>query len=321
MSSKKIRLEPLPFEMHGLRLDKALAKIPEVSSRSQAAILIEQSKVSVNGKNPKSSYILSANDILEVELSVTLPTKLVPWEFPLEILYEDEDLLVVNKPAGMVVHPAAGHFEKTLVNALLFHTKNLSNGSAEGRPGLVHRIDKETSGLLVIAKNNFSHDKLASQFKNRTIDRKYWCVVEGKLKSQSGQIESYLARHPTHRKKFASLRDPKTKKILIGKEKSDAGKWSKTHFKVLKSHGELHYLELKLETGRTHQIRVHMSELGSPIVGDELYGSKRKLSRFFLHAAELGFEHPRTGNRLFFKKDWPKEDKDQITSWGLLNGN
>jgi 23S rRNA pseudouridine1911/1915/1917 synthase len=203
----------------------------------------------------------------------------------------------------------------------LAHTKNLSEGSAVDRPGLVHRIDKETSGLLVIAKNNVSHEKLARQFKDRTIERKYWCVVEGRLKATHGSAESYLARHPTHRKKFASIRDPKTKKPLTGKNTSGAGKWAKTHFKVLSSKNDLHYLELKLETGRTHQIRVHLSEMGCPIVGDELYGSKKKLSRFFLHAAELGFDHPTTGKRLFFKKDWPQEDKGLITSWGLLNAD
>jgi 23S rRNA pseudouridine1911/1915/1917 synthase len=311
MSVKKIRLDPLPFEMTGLRLDKALAKIPDIASRSQAAILIEKSNVTVNKKPAKASYILSAGDTVEIELHPNVSETLVPWNFPLEILFEDKDLLVVNKPSGMVAHPAAGHHQDTLVNALLAHTKNLSEGSAVDRPGLVHRIDKETSGLLVIAKNNLSHEALARQFKERSIDRKYWCVAEGRLKSKAGSVESYLARHPTHRKKFASVRDPKSK----------TGKWAKTHYKVLSSHGTLHYLELKLETGRTHQIRIHLSEMGIPIAGDELYGSKRKLGRFLLHAAELGFTHPTTGKRLFFKKDWPEDDKNLIRSWGLLNAD
>jgi 23S rRNA pseudouridine1911/1915/1917 synthase len=310
MSSKKIHLDPLPYNMSGLRLDKALALIPEISSRSQAAQLIENSLVFVNGRSVKSSYILSANDTIDVELKPAIPTDLIPWDFPLEILHEDSELLVVNKPAGMVAHPAAGHYQDTLVNALLFHTKNLSEGSSLDRPGLVHRIDKDTSGLLVIAKNNVSHEKLAKQFKDRSIDRKYWCVAEGRLKTTAGSVESYLSRHPSHRKKFASVRDG-----------SGKGKWSKTHFKVLKSKGDLHYLELKLETGRTHQIRVHLSELGLPIVGDELYGSKKSLPRFLLHAAELGFSHPTTGERLFFKIDWPKDDRDLIASWGLTDAN
>jgi 23S rRNA pseudouridine1911/1915/1917 synthase len=321
MSAKTIRLDPLPYSMSGLRLDKAIAQLPEISSRSQAAILIDNENVLVNGRVGKSSYILSAGDRIEIQLEAPPPSDLVAWDFPLDIVYEDSDLIVVNKPAGMVAHPAAGHYEQTLVNALLHHTKSLSEGSASDRPGLVHRIDKETSGLLVIAKNNSSHEKLAQQFKDRTIDRKYWAVVEGKLKSAEGSIESYLTRHPTHRKKFASLRDPKTKKVIVGKGTSDIGKWAKTHYKVLWSRGNLHYLELKLETGRTHQIRVHLSEMGCPIVGDELYGSKKDLPRFLLHAAELGFTHPTTGKRLFFKVDWPKEDKDLIASWGLLSAS
>lgn len=321
MSYKVVRLDPLPYDMSGLRLDKALTKIPEISSRSQAAILIENHHVLVNGQSVKSSYILSSGDKVEIELAPPPPTELLPWNHPLEILFEDKDLLVVNKPAGMVVHPAAGHAQETLVNALLAHTSDLSEGSSLDRPGLVHRIDKETSGLLVIAKNNLAHEKLAEQFKNRSIDRKYWCVVEGRTTTKEGSIESILARHPTHRKKFASIRDLKTKKIITGKENSDKGKWAKTHFKVLKSISGLHYIELKLETGRTHQIRVHLSEVGLPIVGDELYGSKMKLSRFFLHAAELGFVHPTTGQKLFFSVDWPIEDKKMILDWGLLNAN
>lgn len=318
MSTQKIRLELLPAELIGLRLDKALSLLPEITSRSQAALLIEGDAALVNGKVVKASYILQAKDILEFEILPPPPTELMAWNHPLDILFEDDCLIVVNKPAGMVVHPAAGHYTDTLVNALLAHTENLSEGSALERPGLVHRIDKETSGLLVIAKNNLSHEKLAKQFKDRTIDRKYFAVVEGKLKHPAGYYESYLARHPNHRKKFASVRDPKSKKVLTAIEPApEVGKWSKTHFKILKTHAQLHYMELKLETGRTHQIRVHLSELGVPVVGDVLYGSKRELPRFYLHAAELGFIHPQTGEKLFFKKDWPEEDLKLIHGWGL----
>ena len=318
MSTQKIRLEILPAEMIGLRLDKALSLLPEITSRSQAALLIEGGAASVNGKVVKASYILQAKDILEYEILPPPPTELMAWEHPLDILFEDDCLIVVNKPAGMVVHPAAGHYTDTLVNALLAHTRSLSEGSALDRPGLVHRIDKETSGLLVIAKNNLSHEKLAKQFKDRSIVRKYFAVVEGKIKHSAGYYESYLARHPNHRKKFASLRDPKSKKVLTAIEPApEIGKWSKTHFKILKTHAQLHYMELKLETGRTHQIRVHLSELGVPVVGDVLYGSKRELPRFYLHAAELGFIHPQTGEKLFFKKDWPEEDLKLIHGWGL----
>lgn len=318
MSDEVLMFDPVDSAMIGLRLDKALCLIPQIISRSQAAQLIEDGHVEVNGKKVKPSYLLTATDQLTVTLAPPPPTDLIPWNYPLEIPYEDDDLLVVNKPAGMVVHPAAGHFTETLVNALIAHTHSLSEGSAAGRPGLVHRIDKETSGLLVIAKNNFSHEKLSQQFKARSTDRKYYAVAEGFLRFQKGEIESYLARHPSHRKKFASVRDPKTKKIIMGKDISTTGKWAKTHYKVLKSQKNLHYLEVKLETGRTHQIRVHLSELGCPIVGDSLYGSKRELNRFYLHAAELGFEHPRSGQRLFFQIDWPTKDLQQIKDWGLL---
>ena len=318
MSSQKIRLESLPAEMIGLRLDKALSLLPEINSRSQASLLIEAGAAKVNGKQAKASYVLQAKDILDLEVLSPPPSELAPWDFPLDILFEDSYLLVVNKPAGMVVHPAAGHYSDTLVNALLAHTENLSEGSALDRPGLVHRIDKETSGLLVIAKNNLSHENLAHQFKNRTMHRKYFAVVEGKLKNSAGFYESYLARHPQHRKKFASVRDLKTKKILTTTDAiPEIGKWSKTHYKILKTHAQIHYMELKLETGRTHQIRVHLSEMGAPVVGDVLYGSKRELPRFYLHAAELGFVHPQTGEKLFFKKDWPEEDLKLIQSWGL----
>ncbi len=318
MSSQKIYLDLLPAEMIGVRLDKALAQISQINSRSQAAILIDNNAVQVNGKIAKASYVLQAKDILEVEILAAPPTELIPWDHPLDIIFEDQDLLVVNKPSGMVVHPAAGHYTNTLVNALIFHTRNLSEGSTLDRPGLVHRIDKETSGLLVVAKNNASHENLAQQFKNRTIDRKYYAVVEGKLKNSSGSYESYLARHPNHRKKFSSVRDLKTNKILLKTDPApDIGKWSKTHYKILKTHARLHYIELKLETGRTHQIRVHLSEMGAPVVGDLLYGSKKELPRFYLHAADLGFIHPQSGEKLFFKKDWPDEDLKLIQSWGL----
>lgn len=319
MAHRRILLSPLPSEMIGLRLDKALSLLPEIASRSQAALLIEAAKVLVNQRKGKSSYLLEAPDVIEIQLGPPTESHLIPWNYPLEVLFEDNELLVVNKPAGMVVHPAAGHRQDTLVNALIFHTPHLSDGSTWDRPGLVHRIDKETSGLLVVAKNNYSHEFLAKQFKDRSIERKYWAVVEGPMKSQQTAMESYLARHPLHRKKFASVRDPKTKKIIMGPQAPSHGKWAKTHFKVLHSHGTFHYLELKLETGRTHQIRVHLSEMGLPIVGDELYGSKQKLNRFYLHAAELGFMHPVTKERLFFRTDWPKDDRALIQQWGLLN--
>ncbi len=303
----------VPETSAGQRLDQFLAQVQAIQSRTKALFLIESARVFLNHKLAKASTRLQGGDHISVHLPPPRPTELVPLKMDLDITFEDEDLIVVNKPSGLVVHPAHGHEQDTLVNALLAHTTQLSLRFGEQRPGIVHRIDKETSGLLVVAKNDFAHEHLSSQFKNKTTHRIYEALVFGQLKKSHGTVKSSLARHEKDRKKFASLKP--------GHE--ELGKSAITHYKVLKSDSKLSLVQLKLETGRTHQIRVHMSDLQHPLVGDNLYGADRKwktlsltwqekfksFQRFFLHAKELGFEHPRTKTALIFQQEWPEDEK------------
>ncbi len=302
------------------RLDKYLAAQSPIQSRSRAEYLIDKGLVTVNGKPAKSSYKLKVLDLIEIDLPVPKPTNLVPLDLKLEIIFEDSDLIVVNKPSGLVVHPAAGHENDTLVNALLFHTNDLSMKFGEDRPGIVHRIDRETSGLLVVAKNDLSHQKLSDQFKQRSITRLYEAVCAGVPKLPQDKITSTLARHPNDRKRYASL------KLESG---PPVGKVAITSYRTLKSRPTASLLELKLFTGRTHQIRVHMAELGHPLLGDRLYSSPQALNkiasemksdlvllnRFLLHAKVLGFVHPTTAKLMQFEVDWPLQDKAFIEKW------
>jgi 23S rRNA pseudouridine1911/1915/1917 synthase len=307
------------------RLDKWLMTLPllrtEAPTRAFIQDLIEQGHVLLNGKLTKSSAMVRNGDRIEINIPPPRPTALLPFEFKLDIRFEDEDLLVINKPSGLVVHPAAGHEQDTLVNALLFHTQNLSMKN-ELRPGIVHRIDKETSGLIVVAKNDRTHESLAAQFKAKTTHRIYSAVAEGTAPKKSGTIKSYLARHPTDRKRFASLRAG-GKIVDAAAQAFEIGKWAVTHYEILQSKPPRHLVRLRLETGRTHQIRVHLSEMGLPIVGDTLYGYSKKslrdnsLARFFLHATELGFTHPTTQESMLFKVPWPDVDLKRIYSWGF----
>lgn len=320
-------------EMNGLRLDKAMALIEEVGTRSRAAHLLESSAVLLNGKPAKASVAVKENDLIEIQLPEPEPTELQPYDLKLDVLFEDEDLIVINKPAGLVIHPAAGHAHDTLVNALIAHTDDLSMKFGEERPGIVHRLDKETSGVLVVAKNDKAHESLTSQFKERSTHRIYYAVCLGTARTLSGNIKSFLARHPVDRKRYASVLGEDRKPITNQEDAPEIGKWAVTHYEVLQRKGGFSYMKLKLETGRTHQIRVHMSESGLPIAGDILYGADRKikgiearssqedvrqLSRFLLHAAELGFTHPRTGERMFFQKDWPEDIQILLKKWGLV---
>lgn len=300
------------------RLDRVLGRHPEIQTRSQAEKIIKDKKILLNGQPPKASYRVQAGDHFQILVPEEKIKTLEPENIPLEILFEDSDLAVINKPAGLVVHPAAGHYKHTLVNALLYHIKDLSMGFHEERPGIVHRIDKETSGVLVVAKNNKAHEALAKNFRERTIHRLYWAIAHGVFKKPSGRIESYLARHQTQRKRYCSQKE---------------GKWSATNYEVKTSNKNLSLVQCKLETGRTHQIRVHLSEAGHPLVGDSLYGADRqnqKLSgplkliiqnihRIGLHAAELGFEHPRTKKEMFFTAPWPEDLMDLLKELGWLN--
>lgn len=307
------------------RIDRWLSENVElkvsIPTRSFAQNMIEKNCITINQKNIKSSQAIKLNDVIEIALPEKKSSELIPYDFKLDILFEDSDLLVVNKPSGLVVHPAAGHEQDTLVNALLFHTKDLSMKNEE-RPGIVHRIDKETSGLLVVAKNDFAHEHLSAQFKNKTTHRIYYAFTEGRVLKSEGTLQSYLARHPTDRKRYASKKESnKVINTFIGD--IDSAKWAVTHYRLIETVSHKNLFQMQLETGRTHQIRVHMSELGQTLLGDLMYGysqkkmNELKIERFFLHAAELGFIHPKTGENLLFKCSWPKKDLDKIKSWGF----
>jgi 23S rRNA pseudouridine1911/1915/1917 synthase len=305
-------------ELAGQRIDKVLATLPQVETRSQALKLLQAGRVRIHGRALKPSYLATEGETIDIDVPIVVKNILLPYEFPLQVPYEDEDLLVVDKPAGLVVHPACGHLQDTLVNALIHHTKDLSMGFNEQRPGLVHRIDKGTSGLLVIAKHDQAQRALALQFQNKTTHRLYRALAFGKFKNDSGTIRSHLKRHPDDRKRVAS--------VLAREDGTQEGKLAVTHYRVIQFHQPgITLVELRLETGRTHQIRVHLSESGHPIVGDETYGAGKRLKtlssvsmrkaieqmpRFALHAMELGFIHPRTKKKMIFQAPWP----DDLTS-------
>lgn len=275
------------------RIDKVLSQELADYSRSQIQQWLKDERVMVNGTTVKANYKVKAGD--QVTIIVPEPTvlELTPENIPLEIVYEDEDVAVVNKPQGMVVHPSAGHPNGTLVNALLFHMQNLSSINDVIRPGIVHRIDKDTSGLLMIAKNDFAHESLAKQLKEKTSLRKYVALVHGVIPHEKGVIDAPIGRSKTDRKMQAVIEE---------------GKPAVTHFQVLERFADFTLVELQLETGRTHQIRVHMKYIGYPLAGDPVYGPKKTLpgKGQFLHAQVLGFEHPRTGEFLTFTAPLPE---------------
>lgn len=290
-----IKKYTVQLEYSGERIDKYLASMLQDSSRSFIQNLINKDLVMVNSKKVKSNYKLKASD--EVEISIPEPEKLqvVPQDIPIKILYEDSDVVVVDKPQGMVVHPAAGNKDETLVNALLFHCHDLSGINGVMRPGIVHRIDKDTSGVLVIAKNDKSHNILAEQFKNHTMNREYLALVEGRLKNEMGTIDANLGRNPKDRLKYAVVKD---------------GKRAVTHYKVVECFSGYTLVLCKLETGRTHQIRVHMASIGHPLVGDPLYGFKKqnfKTKGQLLHARLLGFIHPTKNEYMEFTSPLPED--------------
>jgi 23S rRNA pseudouridine1911/1915/1917 synthase len=316
----------VPADYIGVRLDKVLVDDAFfkdiISTRSYAQNMIEKGYIAINGERTKASYALKASDSIDIFIPEVKPTELVPYDYKLDIIFEDNDLIVINKPAGLVVHPSAGHEQNTLVNALLHHTKNLSMKNEE-RPGIVHRIDKETSGLLVVAKNDQAHDNLSIQFKNKTTHRIYYAIVEGRPRVGKGTIQTYLARHPNDRKRFSSVRT--NNRIMTEFEEGfEKGKWAVTHYQTLQSSQSKSLVRVQLETGRTHQIRVHMSEMGHSLIGDMTYGFSAKkakelgITRFYLHAAELGFTHPKTKEPMKFLIDWPKADFEKIKSWGFI---
>ena len=278
-----------------IRIDKYL--IDKLSmSRSKLQKMINNGNVLVNGNPVKNSYIVKVDDEICIDENYDDEIKIVPENISLDIIYEDEYLLVVNKPSGMVVHPAPGNYSGTLVNALMYHCNNLSKVNSEIRPGIVHRIDADTSGLLVIAKNDDVHNKLAEQIKNHTVVRKYIALVWGVINEDSATIDAPIGRDKNNRKKMCVTADNSKEPI--------------THIKVLKRYNNATLIECKLETGRTHQIRVHMEYINHPVVNDPVYGNKKLLDHDFgqmLHAKTLGFIHPITNEYLEFNSNVPEE--------------
>lgn len=299
------------------RLDHYLAEHMEKISRAQVQKLIKKKKVTVNGEIVKASYQIACGDKIVVRIPPPQPSELLPENIPLNILFEDDYLLVLNKPAGLVVHPAYGNPSGTLANALVYHSQELSTLSGEFRPGIVHRLDKDTSGLLVVAKNDYVHGLLSQQFAEHSTEREYRAFVWGYFREKEGRFESFITRSPKDR----------TRMTISDSE----GKFAITNYEVLEEFPLISYLRLRLETGRTHQIRVHMAYNGHPVVGDEIYGGRKKqtislnaqdkqlasqilklMPRQALHAKTLGFMHPITGEKLTFDSDLPEDMQELL---------
>ena len=295
----------------GERLDAFIARSVENLTRSSAQRLLEEGCVLVDGKPAKKNHKLSVGQAVSVTVPEPKEVDIVPTEMPLDIVYEDEDVLVINKPKGLVVHPAAGHQDDTLVNGLLHAMGDqLSGINGELRPGIVHRIDKDTSGLLAVAKNDLAHTVLASQLKDHTMARTYECIVCGNLKEDSGTVNAPIGRHPTDRKKMCVA--------------ARNGRDAVTHWEVIKRYRGYTHIRCKLETGRTHQIRVHMAHLGRPILGDTVYGHKKPelgQSSQVLHAGILCFSHPRDGRPVMVMADLPDYFKEVLQKLEKLSGN
>lgn len=291
-------------EAAGCRLDKGLALLAPELSRSQIQTLAEKGSILKNGAAAGKKDTLREGDSIIISLPDPVPTGTQAENIPLEIVYEDDDLLVVNKPKGMVVHPAAGNYTGTLVNALLYHCgDSLSGINGELRPGIVHRIDRDTSGLIIAAKNDFAHVKLAEQLQDHTLARTYRCIVTGNLREDTGTVNAPIGRCPADRKKMA---------VVAG------GRNAVTHWTVLERYPGVNYVECRLETGRTHQIRVHMAYIGHPILGDTVYGNKKPvpgLQGQCLHAVGLKFIHPRTGELVELTCGLPEEFEKQLKKY------
>jgi len=280
-------------DMEGVRLDKFVGeRCPELS-RTHAQKLIAAGFITVNGSPAKSSLKLNKGDRVDVVVPPEPPVDLAPEDIPLDIVYEDNDLLVINKPAGLAVHPAPGYPAHTLVNAVLNYLPGLAEDDASPRPGIVHRLDKDTSGLIIVAKNRPAHENLSDQFKSRTVAKSYLVLVRGKLESESGVIEAAIGRDPRRRQRMAVV---------------SRGREARTKYRVVKYLGKYTLLEISPETGRTHQIRVHLSAIGFPVVGDSTYGiTSPQLSRQFLHASKIGFRLPSTGEYIEFSSPLPPD--------------
>lgn len=281
----------------GLRIDKYLSSVNEQLSRSYIQKLLKSGLVLVDGKPVKASYQVDEGDVISLDIPEAVEPEIEPENMDLDILYEDQDVILVNKPKGMVVHPAAGHYSHTLVNGLMYHCKDqLSGINGVMRPGIVHRIDMDTTGVIIACKNDMAHNSIAAQLKEHSITRRYQAIVHGVLKDDAGTIESPIGRHPTDRKKMSI--------------NYNNGKSAVTHYKVLKRFRQYTHVECRLETGRTHQIRVHMASIGHPLLGDLVYGPGKcpipGLQGQTLHAGVLGFIHPRTGEYMEFTAPLPE---------------
>lgn len=294
--------------VRGERIDKYINSKVEELSRSYIKKLITDSMVELNGGLVKSQKVsIKAGDTISIQIPEPEELKVEGEDIPIEIIYEDDDMMVVNKKQGMVVHPAPGHYSGTLVNAILFRNENLSNINGVKRPGIVHRIDKDTSGLLMVAKNNIAHNSLAQQLKDHSINRIYYAVVKGRINTAKGTIDAPVGRHAKNRLKFA-VTDKNSKNAI-------------THFEVIEHFKEHTLVKLKLETGRTHQIRVHMAYIGHPLVGDPMYGNNKKnfgLKGQALHAKIVGFEHPRSHEYMEFESSLPEYFEELLRKLRLL---
>lgn len=280
-----------------LRIDKYLSTVNEQLSRSYIQKLLKSGLVLVDGKPVKASYQVDEGDVISLDIPEAVEPEIEPENMDLDILYEDQDVILVNKPKGMVVHPAAGHYSHTLVNGLMYHCKDqLSGINGVMRPGIVHRIDMDTTGVIIACKNDMAHNSIAAQLKEHSITRRYQAIVHGVLKDDAGTVEDPIGRHPTDRKKMSI--------------NYNNGKSAVTHYKVLKRFRQYTHVECRLETGRTHQIRVHMASIGHPLLGDLVYGPGKcpipGLQGQTLHAGVLGFIHPRTGEYMEFTAPLPE---------------
>lgn len=297
----------VPDAAAGTRLDKFLAEVLPDFSRTQIQRFIDEGQVELARGRATSRYRVRSGERIHLVVPPPKPARLLPEDIPLNILFEDDALVVVNKPPGMVMHPAPGHDHGTLVNALLHHCQSLSGIGGEERPGIVHRLDKDTSGLLLVAKHDRSHRHLSEQLRHRTLRRRYLALVQGRLPAEQGTIEAAIGRHPQQRQKMAVV--------------ESNGRAARTHYQVLETWGALSVLQLSLETGRTHQIRVHLAHLGRPVIGDPVYGNSavrlprhpaverwlRAFPRQALHACELRFEHPESGETMTFAAPLPDD--------------
>lgn len=286
-------------EFAGERIDKALSQMEESWSRSQIGNWLDEERILVNGTAVKAKYKVRQGDVIEITVPEVEDLEIIPEDLNLEIVYEDADVLVVNKPRGMVVHPAPGHTSGTLVNGLMHHCKDLSGINGVARPGIVHRIDKDTTGLLMVAKNDVAHESLVNQLVEKTVTRKYTALVHGHIAHEKGTIDAPIGRDQKDRQKQAVV---------------DKGKHAVTHFQVIERFGEFTLVECRLETGRTHQIRVHMNYIGFPLAGDPKYGPRKTIdfNGQVLHAGVLGFIHPVTKEYLEFESPLPEDFKQLL---------